>query len=198
MLFALAVGLTISQSARTAAPIPDRMTQIWNAVSDRMTDQVDEWFEEGEFPKVIQLLRFQFAMYPNDYEIATNLGWMCENVEDYDMATKVYQDFNRLNPTDPDAALPLGEMLFRRANNVRKNDALRNSLLNQAIAVLEPTLKKKGMHGNNYRILASSYERLGRFKDAKRILEIYIKIAPNDGQAKVNLARVEKKLQSQR
>ena len=183
MWLSFAAGLVLASTGTANAP--DRLTQIWNAVEDRMTDQVDTWFEEGDFPKSIQLLRFQNEMSPADYDIATNLGWMLENVEDYPGATAVYEKFRKFNVSDPDASMPLAEMYYRKRNFA------------QTITILEPVIgKKKGMHPNNYRMLATSYERTKKYKESIRTWKTYINIAPNDLQAKANLARVEKKLQS--
>ena len=52
-----------------------------------------------------------------------------------------------------------------------------------------PTLERH-LHPNSYRILAHSYERLGRFKDSKRVWEAYLQVHPEDETAKKNLQRV--------
>ena len=167
--------------AAEAAP-QSREDQIWAAVNDRVGTQIEIWFDEGEFPKVIQLLEFQERMLPSSYDIATNLGWMYENVEDYDSATGVYYRYRDDNPKEPDNVLAAGEYFFRRKQYAK------------VIEIEAPVIGRKGMHPNNYRILANAYERLHKYKESEAILMKYLAIAPDDGQSKKNLERVRKKM----
>ena len=60
--------------------------------------------------------------------------------------------------------------------------------------ILEEAIKNDKVHPNNFRLLAHSYERLGKLNDAKRVWDRYISLAPGDLPAKVNLKRVEGKI----
>src|SRR5580704_16446941 len=68
----------------------DRTDAIWNAINDRMLSQQDIWFDEGDFPAAIQILKVEAERYPSNYDVWTNLGWMQENVEDWDAALATY------------------------------------------------------------------------------------------------------------
>lgn len=181
MSFISVVGLTL---AMVSAPPPtDRTEAIWSFAQARMMQQYDVWFDLGDYPKVIQVLNFQNAIVPKDYEVATNLGWMHENVEDYPSAISTYRQYMKDNPQDPDASFPLANLY----SNQRKFELV--------IPLLEPAIQGKvHPHPNSYRILARSYERLNRLKDSQRVWQTYIRLAPDDLSAKANLRRVEGKL----
>ncbi len=150
-----------------------------------MAQQIDIWFDDGDFPKAINGLTFQASYAPHDYEVATNLGWMFENVEDWSGALSAYRTYEKNNPQDKDAVLPEAQLYFGRKEYAK------------IPALLEPTLKLHP-HPNIYRILAHTYEHQNNWKEALRIWKQYVAIAPSDGQAKVNLAKAERKVKAQK
>jgi len=162
-----------------------RVDAVWAAVHNRMYRQSDYWWEDGDFPRCVNLLRFMFRTMPGDYEIATDLGWMLENIDRYDEAAEVYQDFYTLNPKDPEAAYPIANYYFTKKQ------------YEKAYTILDPTLKMQPHpHPNSFRVCAHSYERAGKLQDSKRVWNMLLKLTPNDGMAKANLARVEGKIKA--
>ncbi|MFY9233918.1 MAG: hypothetical protein WAO58_05580 [Fimbriimonadaceae bacterium] len=182
----LAVAMAGSAAPRwEQAPSP-RMRVIWEAFNERLVMQNDIWFEDGEFPRVVQLLRVLYAMTPNSYEQATNLGWMLENIERWNEALAVYVGFRKQNAFHPEAYFPEADFYFKR------------KMYTRVPPLLEPTLKMPiKPHANSYRLLALSYERTGLLGDAQRVWNLLIKRDPADGAAKMNLSRVEKKLRGE-
>ncbi|RYG48489.1 hypothetical protein EON79_04290 [bacterium] len=178
--------LAIGSSSGTD-PDPKRLDAIWDSAYNRINTQLDVWFDDGDFPRSITLLKGQRELWPKDYEVATNLGWMQENVEDNDAAIATYQRYRMENPEDPDGALPEAQMHFKRAQFKRDPDGY-----NKAIALLAPAVGTPA-HPNVYRILASAYERTQKFDDSIRVWKVYLGTHPGDLAAKNNLARVEKK-----
>ena len=162
----------------------ERIQAIWQAAHDRIVQQNDYWFDEGDFPRTIQALRMMTAVWPYDYESATNLGWLLESTDQYDEALAVYIRYGKENPQDPDAAYPEANFYFMKKAYAK------------VPPLLEPALAKKP-HPNCYRILAHSYERLGLLKDSARVWNDYIALAPKDTAAKNNLARVERKMKGE-
>ncbi len=142
-----------------------------------MARQVDVWFKEGDYPRLIQLLRFRIEVYPNDYDLATDLGWMLQNVERRPDALEVYRRYAKLNPNDPDGPFPEANYYFQQKE------------YDKVPPLLEPTLSMKP-HPNSYRILAHAYERSGKLQDSKRVWELYLSRHPDDETAKNNLKRV--------
>ena len=183
----LATSLVLIASAAVAHAAGQastmRLGEIWNAVDDRVSRQIDVWFDGGDFPKSIHLLLFEATYWPHNYDVATNLGWMLENVEEWDSALEVYKQYYKNNPQDKDRALAEADYFFRRKQYAKVPD------------LLEPVLKLNP-HANNFRILAHAYERLNRFDDAKRVWQEYLDFVPDDASAKVNLARVVRKLKA--
>jgi tetratricopeptide (TPR) repeat protein len=180
----LALGILAGCTMASAQKVDSkRVDAIWDFAVDRINRQTDDWFELGDFPRVINLVRIMYALYPADFEIATNLGWMLENIQKWDEALAVYIKYRTENPKDPDAAWPEANFYFAK------------KLYPKIPPILEPTLKMATHpHPNNYRTLAHAYERMDQLADAQRIWKIYLRLAPSDEPAKNNLARVEKKL----
>ncbi|MFQ3588273.1 MAG: hypothetical protein SNJ76_11510, partial [Fimbriimonadaceae bacterium] len=50
---------------------PARVDAIWNQMIGRFNVQNDRWFEDGDFPRNIQLLRVMNGLFPDDWEVAT-------------------------------------------------------------------------------------------------------------------------------
>jgi tetratricopeptide (TPR) repeat protein len=173
--------LTTVAVAHGQTPDPKRLNAIWGAVGDHLNRQSDAWFDDGDFPKVVQILRMHFVLTPNDYEIATNLGWMLENIQLREEALAVYIRFRKTNPNDPDAAFPEGNYYFLKKAYAK------------VPPIIEPTLKRRP-HANSFRILAHAYDRLKMYGDAKRVWQMYLSENPDDETAKLNLSKIEKKL----
>lgn len=181
-IFAL-VSLAVLSSFGTAQTqaAPRRVDAIMDFANDRLSSQIDAMFDDGDFPAVIALLKVQAEMYPQDYDVWTNLGWMQENVEAWDAALATYVRYKRQNPNDPDAALPEANFYFMR------------KLYAKVPPLMEPAIKGK-CHANAFRILARSYEKQDMLKDAVRVYKALTLRDPNDGAAKANLKRVEDKI----
>lgn len=180
LLLALSLGATVS-----ANPPPWRQDQrsqtIWDAAHNRFVDQLDYWFEDGDYPRCIQLLRVLNDLEPANYEVATDLGWLLESTEEPDAALAIYVRFRKDNPNDPDAGLPEADFYFKK-----KMYAKVPPLLEEALA-MKP-------HANVFRRLAHAYERLGLLADSKRVWTQYLAINPSDEPAKANLRRVEERI----
>jgi tetratricopeptide (TPR) repeat protein len=174
------VVLALTLAVAGAAQDP-REERIWAVAEAAIKRQYDHWFKIGDYPRAIQLLRARYELKPSDYEGATDLGWMLENVEAFDEALAVYVRFRIENPNDPDAPFPQANFFFRRRAFAR------------VPGLIEPTLDKNP-HPNSYRILAHSFERMGLLRDSERIWSLYLARNPNDDAAKRNLARVRDKL----
>lgn len=172
---------TIISSHAAAVTEQDRLNVIRNSIQNRFTTQLDFWYEEGDFPRCIELLKLIYKQDPTDFEAATDLGWMLGNVERYDEELATYIGFRKANPKMPDAPFPEANFYFSK------------KLYSKVIPLLAPSLKLKP-HGNSYRILAHSYERMGLLTDSKKTWNTYLASNPTDETAKANLRRVEGKI----
>lgn len=158
-----------------------RVSEIWDHIDNRVLMQTDIWYELGEFPSCVSLLRIQAAYSPDNYDACTNLGWMLENIERNDDALAVYLDFGKRHPNVGDAIFALGNAYFNMKD-------YKNS-----IKYLEPSLDKNPSE-NSYRILAKAYEKEGKPLDAIRIWELELKRYPKEQTPIANIKRVKAKL----
>ena len=182
-LAALAAGASGQKPPAPLAPKAgeSRVDAILGFATDRLATQIDAMFDEGDFPAVVQLLRLQAEAFPSDYEVWTNLGWMQENVHQYDAALATYVRYNRQNPKDPDRALPEANFYFMR------------KLYAKVPPLLEPAIKGP-CHPNAFRTLARAYDKMEMLPDALRVYKALVVRDPNDGAAKANVKRVEDKI----
>lgn len=182
-IWGVLVLAVVASSSFAQGASPSRVDAIWNHAVDRLNSQMDTWFEDGDFPRVINMCKVMYALYPSDFDIATNLGWMLENVEKWDEALAVYIKFRTENPRDPDAAWPEANFYYMK------------KAYQKIPPILEPTIKMSAKpHPNSYRTLAHAYERMNQLQDSKRVWMQMIQVFPKDLPAKNNLTRVEKKL----
>lgn len=185
---ALAVILAFGQSSTGTATHGSSADSINAAAEQRMRDQQDQWFKDGEFPKDIQSLKTLYELHPDDYTIATDLGWMLENIEHWGQALGIYLEYKQKNPSNPDATFPEANFYFRR------------KLYSKVPAVLEPSIAASKPHPgpNTYRLLAHAYDKLGLLKDSIRVWNTYLAFAPQDRAAIHNRDEVEKRLTTTR
>lgn len=181
-LISIALLVMFASVACAQASSSSRLEAIDNAIDSRLSTQLDVWFEDGNFPVCIQLLKVQAELATKDYDVWTNLGWMQENVEDYSDAEKTYRRFLENNPRYPDRSLALADFYFRRKQYKR------------VPALLEPVLNEK-VHANVFRTLGHAYDRLNRLQDSLRVWKKYVARHPEDLSGKANLNRVLKKLE---
>ncbi len=174
--------LALCAAALAQAPDPKRISAIWAAADERITRQTDAWFKDGDFPRSIQLLRFHFEMDTTNFDIGTNLGWMLENVQEWDDAHAVYIKLRLSSPNDPDNAWP--EAYYYQQKR----------LWAKIPPILEPTIKGHDPHGNNYRTLAEAYEKMNQLANCKRVWDIYLSRHPEDLAGKAHRERIIKKM----
>ncbi|MBS1706224.1 MAG: hypothetical protein JST40_10145 [Armatimonadetes bacterium] len=159
--------------------VPGQILSIADGFAVR---QIDWWFSNGQFPRLINYYRFRAELYPTNYDVATDLGWMLESVEENDSAEAVYLAYRDRAILDPDRFLPLGQFYFLRKKDYAKT-----------VATLEPAIKVK-CHPNNYRLLGQVYTKLEKLEDALRVYRQFLKEYPDDETAKANVAKAEERL----
>jgi tetratricopeptide (TPR) repeat protein len=168
----------------TALPTSkEREEAIWNYATNRLINQQNEWFQVGDYPACISILGIEAEKWPGDYEIWTNLGWMEENVQDWDAALATYVDYRKRNPKEPDNTLPEAQYYFMKKQYAKVPD------------LLEAAVKRK-CHPNNYRLLAWSYEHMKKYTDAVRVWDIYLATGAKDPAAVRNRGRDAKRAAS--
>ncbi len=167
--------------SRASQPIESgRLGEIFDAYQDRMTDQIDNDFEEGDFPRIINLLKVQADTNRSGYDTWTDLIWMLGNVELYDEQISTARLFRTYNPANSEAWYPEAEIYFLKRSSLK------------VIPIMEEALKLPGRHHpNSFRILALSWTRLGFKSEAIRVWETMLKEYPDDERARTQLDRLK-------
>lgn len=173
------------------APPSDRTELIWSYADARLSRQIDQWFTDGDFPRSIQGLREQWAYSPRSYEVATNLGWMLENVRQDDAAIEIYQEYRRNVPDDPDGLLPEAMLQNSRQRPARVIEILAPFVATLDVNGTRPDGGKP--HPNVFRLLAKAYERTGSPEKAIATWELQLRAYPGDAPAQTNIRRVRAK-----
>lgn len=173
-------------SSESAPADSDRKGAILAALNLRMGNQQNLWFKNGRFPTIVQSLRLQYDFNPYDNEIATNLGWMLENIHMYPEALDVYRKYRIDNSAiDPDSSFPEGFYYYR----MKQYD--------DEIRLFEAAINSTPHPGPNiYRTLAHTYERLNRLDDSLRVYNAYLAWSPKDLAAIANVKRIKAKMAS--
>jgi tetratricopeptide (TPR) repeat protein len=150
---------------------PKRTQAILDVVKVRARAQGDVWFGDGDYPRCIQSLTVLHELFPHDYTLTTDLGWMYGNVENYGSELAVYVAYRQAFPSDPEAKFPEAFFYFRKRAYAK------------VPPLLEPSLKLKSPQPDSYRLLANSYKRLGLLTDSLRVWDSYLKLYPHDQTA---------------
>lgn len=182
----LAFVLSLATLFNLAAAIDQREDTIWSAAHTRFSSQTDRWFDDGDYPRCIQMLRVMHEIWPADYDTTTNLGWMLGNVEQPQEEIAIYEAYRLAYPNDPEAAYPEGEFYYLKKQ------------FDKVPPLIEHTLPQKP-HPNSYRILAHSYEHLGKLQDSKRVWELLIATYPHEQAvetSKMHLRQIKAKIKS--
>jgi tetratricopeptide (TPR) repeat protein len=158
------------------------MDRILISSVNRTGMQKDYLFDDGDFPRVINILRWQCDMLPTGYELWTDLIWMYGNVEDRENQLGTAIEFRTLNPKWAEAWYPEAEIHYLRRNFIR------------VIPLLETSTSLGSAHENNYRLLAQAWRRLGFTREAIRVWEKMLEAYPNDVRARAQLDRAKAEL----
>ncbi len=158
----------------------DRMVR---AIESRFMNQADEWFDDGDYYLISQLLEVHVGLHPDSYELVTNLGWMYGNMQDYGRELVTYLQFKNSYLDNAEAWYPAGQFYFLKKN------------YKMAIDILAPTIEMEPKpHANTYRLLARAYKIVGLLKESISVYEMLVKLDPNDLAAKKNLESIQKQL----
>lgn len=174
------VDKTSPSLVRPERPPASRMDIIMDSMDTRLINQSDRWFDDGEFPMVISLLRLQCDMDTTNYDLWTSLIWMYGNIEDRTKELAAAIEFRELNRTWGEAWYPEAEIYFRRGMRAK------------AIPLLEQAIILGPVHPNSYRLLGNSWRSLGFPAQAVRVWEAMLKLYPSDERAKAQLDRARK------
>lgn len=155
--------------------------RMMRAFEIRFVNQADEWFDDGDYHLIAELLEVHVALHPDSYELVTNLGWMYGNMQEYAKELVTYIEYRKRFPENPEAWYPEGQFYFFKKN------------YKMVVETLGHTIDMKPRpHANTYRILARAYKSTGYLKEALAVYKELIKLDPDDMAAKKNASDIEK------
>jgi hypothetical protein len=168
---------------------PDGSAQslIEGAFQARLTSEVSQLFEDGDFPRATQIINVQTRHWPDDYERATDLIWMHGNMEQWSLELGEAARFRILNSGDPDAWYPEAQIHF-----MDRAYAYVIPIMAQAAKISRET--GRPLHPNGYRILAHAFNRLQMHAQSLEVWDEYLKLAPDDEAGKRNREAVARRL----
>ncbi|MCW5939712.1 MAG: hypothetical protein KF884_00695 [Fimbriimonadaceae bacterium] len=166
---------------------PGQSNPVLEAARNQMVEQNDEWYEDGEYLIVIQNLRILCEEDPTDEDRWSDLIWMLGNVEAYaDQIAACYR-YRDLNPEKLDGSYYLAQFFFMRRAYARVPE------------LMEPVIQTEPPpHPNCFRFLTNSYQRMGYFEEALRVVEAHIKAYPEDQSAQAKRDGIRRQLAEKR
>lgn len=179
------IGLVLALAAVPAVAQQEtvdqsRINEILGYAEARARAESDVWFDQGDYPRVIQLQKMRFEQRPWDGELASDLTWMLGNIDQEGEALAYAMRYRETNVTDPDHSLPEAQIYweFRMFARIPR-------ILEEDIA------KDWPMHRNVFVLLSNAYARMGFQKDVVRVLDIALKHFPGDEVFLRNRQRAE-------
>ncbi len=163
---------------------------IEGAFQARLTSEVSQLFDDGDFPRATQIITVQTRHWPDDYERATDLIWMHGNMEHRSQELGEAARFRILNSGDPDAWYPEAQVHF-----LDRAYAYVIPIMAQAAKISRET--GRPLQPNGYRILAHSFNRMEMYAQSLAVWDEYLKLAPNDEAGKRNREGVARRLAEQ-
>lgn len=183
-------AMALSQGKPTKPKLKEGSPEWRRAMAEEYATRADREFRQGDADLAIKHQIEAVKMAPNDFEMATTLGYLYEKTGQPEKALGAYRAFAKRNPKHPDRTLYEATFWYRRAKNNN-----RQQMSEKVISLLAPVLTPKS-DINGWRLLATAYNRTGRTKQEIKILKVVQKMNPGDRAAARNLARAEAKLAS--
>lgn len=153
--FALLVLVALPSFGATPASSPSQVDGITNLIVDRLWDQADEEWHQGDYPRIIALDRIIAEADPHFLEPYAVGGWLLESLGRLDEAEAFYQQGIRRNPKAAYAYYNLGFFYFNTRHDYRA-----------AIKTFRRDVAQKDADLNDWKMLAHSYEHVGDWTQA--------------------------------
>jgi pentatricopeptide repeat protein len=135
---------------------------ILSSVVDHLWSQTDDYFHDGDFPRIVALMRIIVSIDPHFVDAFNTGAWIMWSMGDDNDATAFYQQDVQSNPLDSDAYYDYGFFLYNHLHNFPG-----------AVAVFTADIANADAGILDYRMLAHSYEKEGRWD---RALEVWRRI----------------------
>lgn len=173
------------RTAKSAQSGPALVDAIFDGFVDDLWKQTDVYWHEGDYPRIIALDRIIVQADPHFAECYATGGWLMESLGRKSDAEAFYQQGVANNRDVSYTYYNLGCFYY----NTLKDYAASAEVFRQDAKVADT-------QANDYKMLAHSYERLGRLKEALATWQAVKKRWPDAPAIEPNMNRVKAKLAS--
>ena len=153
---------------------------ITSRVVDNLWEATDHFFHEGDYYRIIALIRVCVAIDPSFVEAYSSGAWLLWSIGDTAGADAFLADGEARSPRKAEIAYEMGWHLY----NTKRYDA--------ALPYLEKGIKSPTAHVVCYTTLGHCYRQLKRYPDSVRVWKMVVQKFPTFTAGQSNLARVEK------
>lgn len=160
LLAVFALLLCVSPSSRTQAAPPASVQQIQasgivSGVVDHLWTQTDVYWHRGDYPRIVALDRIITQADPQFLEAYSTGGWLMDSLGRTQDAEAFYTLGTRCNPQAEYAYWNLGFFYFNTTHDYPA-----------AARAFRHAVQQHGADLNDWKMLAHSYEKAGRWDDA--------------------------------
>lgn len=184
---AVAVSLPAAAAAAAAAPPPEVRAQVdglTSRVIDNLWETTDVFWHEGDYNRIVALLRVCVEAEPSFTEAYSSGAWLLWSMGDTPAADAFLEHGIQRAPVTKkwEIQYELGWHLF----NTKRFAA--------ALPYLQAAVKYPAAPSLPHKILAHCYDRLGRIAESAAVWRTVVRKFPEDRAGQSNLTRVEAKL----
>jgi tetratricopeptide (TPR) repeat protein len=187
VFFAPFAAARAAEAAPAAAPPAATVLQvdgITNQVTDKLWERTDHYWHDGDYNRIVSLLRVVVEADPTFDEAYSVGAWLLWSMGDKAAADRFLDHGVKNGKNKWVAHYNFGELLFVRRQ------------FQDAIPHLNASIQFYGAPAAAWKMLAHSYEKAGNLTKSVELWRTVVKKFPADAAAPRNLARVEKLLES--
>ena len=172
-----------SKSVKKAATPNDQVADaILNDIANRLWEQGDKYWHDGDYQRVVGLGRIIIEIDPNDEEVVDSMAWLLWSMSDTKGADELLKYAISKAPTNGMLYSNFGGHLYR----TKRYD--------EAEKYLEQGVKVGGVTSAAYSFLGHTYTKLGKFKEAVETWRECVKRFPKYPAGPPNLKAAEARL----
>ena len=175
-------GAALKQTKPAASKTDDVADAILNDIGNRLWEQGDKYWHDGDYQRVVGLGRIIIEIDPKDEEVVDSMAWLLWSMGDIKGADELLKYAISKSPTQGMLYANFGGHLYRTK---RYEDAAK---------YLEQGIKVGGVTSAAYSFLGHTYSRLGKLKEAVETWKECVKRFPKYPAGPPNLKAAEARL----
>lgn len=175
-------GAALKQTKPAASKTDDVADTILNDIANRLWEQGDKYWHDGDYQRVVGLGRIIMEIDPTDEEVVDSMAWLLWSMGDIKGADELLKYAISKAPKQGMLYANFGGHLYRTK---RYEDAAK---------YLEQGIKVGGVTSAAYSFLGHTYSRLGKLKEAVETWRECVKRFPKYPAGPPNLKAAEARL----